>query len=697
MFHGAGRLVSLPRVRHMHAVMRQELNFQVLFEALPNLVLVLSPGPDFIMLAANEGRLRGTNTRREDCIGRSIFEVFGSNPDEESEFGAGVLRASLERVIRTRKPDRMAVTKYDIPRADSDGSGFEVRYWSPLNTPVLDDRGEVTCIIHQTEDVTEQVLDQQRSNRNVADERFRAALLASEAGIFDWYIDEGRLYFDNALQQLFGLPDVLTSNPIERFLDYVEPSDREQVRMSLAECVHKKHFAVEFRLYRSPKEQWLVCKGEVFRDAAGNSSYVTGTCVDISARKLAEKALRELNETLEARVAAEVAERTHVENTLHQAQKMEAVGQLTGGIAHDFNNLLTGIIGSLELMQRRHRAGNSTDDERYINAAVTSAQRAAALTQRLLAFSRRQTLDLKPIDVNQLVASLEDLLQRTTGENIKIVTQLAAGLSLTCMDANQLESALLNLVINARDAMPDGGSITITTASVHLDRDNSESIHLKEGEYLTLTVTDTGVGMTPGVLAKVFEPFFTTKPVGQGTGLGLSMVYGYLRQAKGSVQIRSEPGQGTCIQLYMPCYEGNESILSVEQDNSVPLGTGEIVLVVEDELVVRSLIVEVLGELGYETLEASNAQEAIPILESEQRIDLMISDVGLPGMNGRQLADFAQSSKPELKVLLATGYAEGSNASDYLASNMEIITKPFAIDAIANKISEMLRSSHATK
>jgi CheY-like chemotaxis protein len=348
-------------------------------------------------------------------------------------------------------------------------------------------------------------------------------------------------------------------------------------------------------------------------------------------------------------------------------------------------------------MQRRHRAGNSTDDERYINAAVTSAQRAAALTQRLLAFSRRQTLDLKPIDVNQLVASLEDLLQRTTGENIKIVTQLAAGLSLTCMDANQLESALLNLVINARDAMPHGGSITITTASVHLDRDNSESIHLKEGEYLTLTVTDTGVGMAPGVLAKVFEPFFTTKPVGQGTGLGLSMVYGYLRQAKGAVQIRSEPGKGTCIQLYMPCYEGNESILSVEQDNSVPLGTGEIVLVVEDEIVVRSLIVEVLGELGYETLEASDAQEAIPILESEQRINLMISDVGLPGMNGRQLADFAQSRRPDLKVLLATGYAEGSNSSDYLASNMEIITKPFAIDAIANKISEMLRSSHATK
>ena len=675
--------------------MTQELNFQLLFEALPHLVLVLSRGPDFIMLAANEGRLRGTNTRREDCIGRSIFEVFGNNPDELSEFGPGVLRASLERVMRTRRPDRMAITKYDIPRPIGEGGGFEVRYWSPLNTPVLDDRGEVLYITHQTEDVTEQVIEQQRSNSNlkIADERFRAALMASEAGIFDWYLNEDRLYFDSALQQLFGLPEVLDSGAVERFLAYVEPGDREQVRKSLAQCVDGQHFSVEFRLHRVPKERWLVCKGEVFRDAAGVPSYVTGTCVDISARKQAENALRELNETLEVRVAAEVAERTQVEHTLHQAQKMEAVGQLTGGIAHDFNNLLTGVIGSLELMQRRHRAGKSVDDERYINAAVTSAQRAAALTQRLLAFSRRQTLDLKPIDVNQLVASLEDLLQRTTGENIEIVTRLAAGLSLARMDANQLESALLNLVINARDAMPHGGTITVTTASVHLERDQGEPIHLKAGEYVTLTVTDTGVGMTPQVLAKVFEPFFTTKPIGKGTGLGLSMVYGYMRQANGAVQILSEPGKGTCIQLYMPCHVGDEAILAVAQNTAAPLGTGEVVLVVEDETVVRSLIVEVLDDLGYQTLEAGNAQEAIPILETAQRIDLMISDVGLPGMNGRQLADLAQSRRPQLKVLFATGYAEGTNASDFLAPNMEIITKPFAIDALANKISEMLSSS----
>lgn len=672
--------------------MSQDPNFQLLFEALPHLVLVLTPGPDFIMVAANEGRLRGTNTRREDCIGRSIFEVFARNPDGQSEFGAGVLRASLERVVQTGRPDRMAITKYDIPRPASEGGGFEVRYWSPLNVPVLDDRGEVRYIIHQTEDVTDQVLAEQHSSTHLklADERFRAALLASEAGIFDWYIDEHSFYCDSALQQLFGLPDVLTSEPVERFLDHVHVADLGIVRTALAECVHGKDFVVEFRLKRDAGRQWLLSKGKVFRDAAGNPSYVTGTCADITARKQAEKALSDLNETLEARVAAEVAERSRVEDTLHQAQKMEAVGQLTGGIAHDFNNLLTGVIGSLELMQRRRRSGDETNDERYITAAVTSAQRAAALTQRLLAFSRRQTLDLKPLEVNPLVASLEDLLHRTTREDITITTHLAAGLALVRMDANQLESAVINLAINARDAMPDGGTITITTAAVHLSPEEGAAMDLAEGDYVTLTVADTGVGMTPEVLAKVFEPFYTTKPIGQGTGLGLSMVYGYMRQANGGVRILSQPGKGTQVQLYMPCLGGDLDILPSEESRSAPLGVGEVVLVVEDEAVVRSLIVEVLGELGYQTLEAGNAQEAMPFLENPQRIDLMISDVGLPGMNGRQLADLAQANRPELKVLLATGYAEGSNVEGYLAANMEIITKPFAIDALANKISEML-------
>lgn len=673
--------------------MKPAPDFQLLFESLPHLVLVLSADPDFIMLAANENRLRGTNTRREDCIGRPLFEVFGRNPDGKAEFGTGVLRASLERVIRTRAPDRMAITQYDIPRPASQGGGFEVRYWSPLNTPVLDEHGEVIYIIHQTEDVTEQVLEQQRSKSflKTADERARAALLASEAGIFDWYIDDDQLHFDNALQQLFALPDVLTSNAIGRFLEFIRPDDRQEVRQAFERCLQGQDFSVEFRLHRGDRERWLICKGKVFKDAAGNPSYVTGTCVDISARKRAERALRELNETLEARVAAEVAERSQVEDRLHQAQKMDAVGQLTGGIAHDFNNLLTGIIGSLELMQRHHGAGHFADDQRYISAALSSAQRAAALTQRLLTFSRRQALNLKPVDVNQLVASLTDLLNRTTGADIAVMTSLSEDVPLACMDTNQLESALINLVINARDAMPHGGVITLSTASTSLDSQTAESISLKPGNYVTLTVTDTGTGMTPSVLARVFEPFYTTKPIGQGTGLGLSMVYGYMKQARGTVRILSEPGKGTRVQLYMPCYEG-ESPALIQHKSEAPLGTGELVLVVEDEPVVRSLITEVLSELGYRVIEAEDAQGAIPFLESKQPIDLLITDVGLPGMNGRQLADLAQSIRPGLSVLLATGYAEGANASGYLAPGMEILTKPFAIEALATKIVEMLRA-----
>ncbi len=676
--------------------MNRPLDIKAIFEALPNLNLILSADPDFIMLAASDARLRATNARREDCIGRSIFEVFGNNPDEQSAFGAGALRASLERVLRTRSPDCMAITKYDIPRPAIEGGGFEVRYWKPLNVPVLDERGEVTCIIHQTEDVTEQVLSQDGTSVARSEERYRAALLASGTGTFNWY-PEGNLYFDNALDRIFGLALGQKLDTLERFIEQVHPDDRKRVREAFANYGDGQDFTVEFRLARPGPEQWLACKASAFRDASGNLSYIAGACTDISARKHAEQALRvseqrlrQLNETLEARVAAEVAERSRAEEALRQAQKMEAVGQLTGGIAHDFNNLLTGIIGSLDLMQRRNRRGQVEDVERYINAAVTSAQRAAALTQRLLAFSRRQTLHLKPVDVNALVASLEDLLHRTTGENIRVQTELSAGLPPACMDVNQLESALINLVINARDAMPHGGRITLSTSGFRQSsKPDPQRRGLSEGEYVLLRVSDTGTGIAPDVIERAFEPFFTTKPIGQGTGLGLSMVYGYIKQAKGYIHIESEPGVGTNVNLYLPAYQG-EMTPTQREPEGLHQGTGETILVVEDEPVVRSLVVEVLNDLGYATLEASEATEALTITESTQRIDLLISDVGLPGMNGRQMAEIVRQQRPGLKVLFATGYAESFAANDVLGPDMGVITKPFAIDAFANKVGEML-------
>ncbi|WP_197075578.1 PAS domain S-box protein [Sphingomonas sp. Ag1] len=393
--------------------------------------------------------------------------------------------------------------------------------------------------------------------------------------------------------------------------------------------------------------------------------------------------------TAERQQAAELAQ---AHEQLRQAQKMEAVGQLTGGIAHDFNNMLTGVIGSLDLIQRHIKTGRMETVDRYVDAANTSAQRAAALTARLLAFGRRQSLDLKPIDVNGLVSGMEDLLRRTLGEQVALETHFATNLWAGHTDAHQLESALLNLCINARDAMPDGGKLTVETANTHLDeRYAREHTDVSPGDYVVICVSDTGIGMAPSTVEKVFEPFFTTKPVGQGTGLGLSMIYGFARQAGGHVRIYSELGQGTTIKLYVPRFEGEVEVAAGE-GRQAPDGDGETVLLVEDDPSVRMIVLEVLEELGYVSIEASDGRAAIPILQSDRKIDLLISDVGLPGLNGRQIAEIAREHRPELRVLFITGYAQNAAVrGGFLDRGMEMMTKPFAVDALATKIRQMLQ------
>lgn len=330
--------------------------------------------------------------------------------------------------------------------------------------------------------------------------------------------------------------------------------------------------------------------------------------------------------------------------------------------------------------------------DRYIDAANTSAQRAAALTARLLAFGRRQSLDLKPIDVNGLVSGMEDLLRRTLGEQVALETHFATNLWAGHTDAHQLESALLNLCINARDAMPDGGKLTVETANTHLDeRYAREHTDVSPGDYVVICVSDTGIGMAPSTVEKVFEPFFTTKPVGQGTGLGLSMIYGFARQAGGHVRIYSELGQGTTIKLYVPRFEGEVEVAAGE-GRQAPDGDGETVLLVEDDPSVRMIVLEVLEELGYVSIEASDGRAAIPILQSDRKIDLLISDVGLPGLNGRQIAEIAREHRPELRVLFITGYAQNAAVrGGFLDRGMEMMTKPFAVDALATKIRQMLQ------
>jgi len=390
----------------------------------------------------------------------------------------------------------------------------------------------------------------------------------------------------------------------------------------------------------------------------------------------------------EQRQAAEAL--ASAESALRQSQKMEAVGQLTGGIAHDFNNLLTGIIGSLEMMQRKSAQGRTADVNRYAAAATTSANRAAALTQRLLAFSRRQSLDPKRVDANQLVRGMEELLRRSIGEAIELECVASGGLWPTRCDPNQLENAILNLSINARDAMPRGGRLTIETGNASIDdgyaRRNSFAT---PGQYVTISVTDTGTGMTPETVSKAFDPFFTTKPIGQGTGLGLSMIYGFARQSGGFVNIYSEIGLGSTIRIYLPRDHGagvSEEI-SEEPAELVRSDDGDTVLVVEDEEAVRALIVDVLQELGYRTMEAVDGPSGLEILQSDAKIDLLVTDVGLPGLNGRQLADAARVSRPDLKILFVTGYAHNAAVGNgLLEPGMEIITKPFTIDKLASRV-----------
>jgi PAS domain S-box-containing protein len=390
----------------------------------------------------------------------------------------------------------------------------------------------------------------------------------------------------------------------------------------------------------------------------------------------------------------DITDQLEIEEQLRQAQKMEAVGQLTGGIAHDFNNLLTGIVGSLDLLQSRLGRGRTENLERYIQAAQTSANRAAALTHRLLAFSRRQPLQPKPVNANGLISGMEELLRRTLSERVRLEVIAAGGLWPTLCDPNQLENAILNLAINARDAMGEGGRLTVETCNTHLDRAYAaQNVGVEPGQYICICVTDTGSGMTPEVIRRAFDPFFTTKPSGQGTGLGLSMIYGFAKQSNGHVAIYSEPGRGTTVKLYLPRHRGP----AVQRGPDAPIfgphqaEAGETVLVVEDEAIVRDLIVEVLQDLGYHALEAEDGAAGLAILQSEARIDLVVTDVGLPDITGREMIERARPHRSDLRVLFITGYAENAVfGNGHLDSGQQMITKPFPVDALAARIREMI-------
>ncbi|YCH20398.1 response regulator [Pseudomonas sp. D1-3] len=425
----------------------------------------------------------------------------------------------------------------------------------------------------------------------------------------------------------------------------------------------------------SRETEWQVSP---YRDSALSLVFVE----DVTEHRRRERLHKAQLDDATTQLAHEVAERARTEAQLLQMQKMEALGNLTGGIAHDFNNMLTGIITSLELIQKRVSEHRLDRVQLYTDAALNSAMSAAALTHRLLAFARKQPLDNRAVDVNERIRSLEDMLMRTIGEQISLTLELNGKPSIALVDPSQLESAVLNLVINARDALPRGGQIWVTTYTAH----SSGDPNLTDGAYIALSVRDDGTGIEHALIDKVFDPFFTTKPVGQGTGLGLSTIYGFARQSGGHAGIRSAPGRGTEVTVMLPV-SSEPLVIQAAAEQTDYRGAGEYVLIVEDVPSVRSFVAEVLEEAGYRCVQAGDVETALVHLQGEGRIDLLLTDVGLPRMNGRELAERARTLRRDLPILFMTGYAEKAiNREVFLRRGMELLAKPFKMNELLEKV-----------
>ena len=624
------------------------------------------------------------------------LSIHGLPPDAANESHEDwVQRIHPEDREATEKKFRDAVAgdvrEYSVQYRIVRPSDGETRWISVKSTIERDAQGRPVRLVGAHSDITEQVMAEQALRQS--EERFRklADQLAELNATLAQRVEEKTRERDriwNVSQDLLVVADRngiwRTVNPawtrtlgwseaelLNRTSEWLEHPDDDGIMRTQIRTLDASNTTVRFESrfrHRDGSYRWLSWT------AVPDQDLIYAVARDVTAERAAAERLRA------------------TEEALRQSQKMEAVGQLTGGIAHDFNNLLTGIVGSLDLLQTRLNQGRTDNVARYINAAMTSANRAAALTHRLLAFARRQPLIPKGVDVNALVVSLEDLLRRTIGETIDLEIMASDGLWWTLCDPNQLESALLNLAINARDAMPDGGKLAIATTNARLDSVTADTPALSPGDYICIDVTDSGVGMSAEVAARAFDPFFTTKPIGQGTGLGLSMIYGFARQSNGHVTIDSKIGQGTSVKLYLPRHRGDGAAAPISAVKATEYaGTGETVLVVEDEPVVRGVILEMLAEQGYRMLEAVDGPSGLRILRNEARIDLLVTDVGLPGMNGRQLADQARETRPGLKILFITGYAESVAISEgFLQPGMEMITKPFELDNLSQRVRAMI-------
>jgi len=615
--------------------------------------------PDGVVTSWNAGAERFKGYKADEIVGQH-FSVFYSEEDRD----AGAPARALAIAAKEGRFEREGW------RVRKDGT----RFWAHvIIDPIKGDGGALIGFAKITRDLTERR--EAEAALRQSEQQFRLLV----QGVSDYAIymldPRGRVSSWNlGAQRIKGYaPDEIIGEHFSRF--YTE-EDRAVGRpaFGLETAEREGRWETEgWRLRKDGSRFWAHIIIDCVRDDDGKVVGFAKITRDITERRDAQ---RELEQAREA---------------LFQSQKMEAVGQLTGGVAHDFNNLLTVIIGGLDVLKRCD-PDELVRRERALDMSLHAAERAASLTSRLLAFSRRQPLQPTPTDLNILVRNMTDLLHRTLGEAVELEGVLTPRLWRVEVDQNQLESAILNLAVNARDAMPAGGKLTMETANTFLDASYSASdAEVLPGQYAVLAVSDTGVGMPKETVARAFEPFYTTKEVGRGTGLGLSMVYGFVKQSGGHVTIHSEPGQGTTVKLYFPRHTGAGAVEPMPEAPLPPASAGEVVLVVEDNEDVRAYSVMSLSELGYEVLEAGDGEAALAILEVEPRIDLLFTDVVLPGISGRVLVDRAVARRPDLKVLFTTGYSRNAIVHQgRLDAGVQLISKPFTFDQLAARIRDTL-------
>ncbi|MET4702383.1 PAS domain S-box-containing protein [Constrictibacter sp. MBR-5] len=610
-------------------------------------------GPDGPRIVyVNDAYERRTGYSRDEVIGKSPRILQGPKTD----------RTELDRIrqaLETWSPVRSELINYTK-------SGEE--FWIELDiVPLADETGRYTHWVSVERDVT----DRKRAEEEIRvnQERFRLVAKATNDVVWDWDLTAGTIWWNEGLQSLFGYDLAEIVHGIESWMKHIHPDDKDRILESVDAAIAgtATTWAEEYRfLHADGHPVTVMDRGFVIRNAEGKAVRMLGSMIDVSGQR-------------------------DMESRLRQAQKLEAVGQLTGGVAHDFNNLLTVILGNAEILS--DELSEQQQLRVLADMTATAAERAAELTSRLLAFSRKQALQPRVLDVSTLIHGLEGLLRRSLPENIDIQIVRAGGLWQAEIDPSQLESAVLNLVLNARDAMPDGGHLTIEMANAALDDDYVGSEQdLASGQYVMIAVTDTGHGIPPAVLGRVFEPFFTTKEVGKGSGLGLSMVYGFVKQSGGHIRIYSEPDEGTVVKLYFPRACSKDDQVRLDNACRMIIGGTETILVVEDDQLVRGHLSARLVGLGYQVVAAETGPRALEILKQMPGLDLLLTDIVLPGgMNGRELADTARAMRPELKVLFTSGYSENAIIHHgRLDPGVELLGKPYRREQLAAKVRKVL-------